>query len=99
MKHRWLFLLIVFLLFLAVMSCRTGLLNESKSDKPAVDENLAKLCPLVPGANSNITHLVLIVQENHSFDNIFGNYCKAAPGSNPVCTTGPECCEAGPAHD
>ena len=48
---------------------------------------------------SNIKHLVLIVQENHSFDNIFGKYCKAATGSNPTCNEGPECCEEGPAKD
>lgn len=48
---------------------------------------------------SNIKHLVVFIQENHSFDNYFGTYCKAPPGSNPQCTTGPECCEAIPALD
>jgi phospholipase C len=38
----------------------------------------------------------VIIQENHSFDNYFGKYCKAPVGSNPTCTSGPECCEAGP---
>ena len=47
-------------------------------------------------ASSNIKHLVVIVQENHTFDNHFGRYCKAAPGSNPACTAGPTCCEAAP---
>ena len=41
----------------------------------------------------------MIVQENHTFDNYFGRYCTAAPGSGPACTQGPACCEAGPAHD
>jgi len=51
------------------------------------------------GPSSNIRHLVVIIQENHSFDNYFGTYCTAAPGSNPTCTTGPACCEAGPTTD
>ncbi len=45
---------------------------------------------------SNVEHVVLIVQENHSFDSYFGSWCEAAPGSNPTCTSGPACCEAAP---
>jgi len=53
-----------------------------------------------PGvANSEIRHLVVIVQENHSFDNYYGNYCKAAPGTNPSCNEGPDCCEGAPPLD
>jgi phospholipase C len=48
---------------------------------------------------SCIQHLVVIVQENHTFDNHFGGYCTAAPGSNPTCNDGPACCEAMPATD
>jgi phospholipase C len=48
------------------------------------------------GAASAIQHLVVIIQENHSFDAYFGRWCEAAPGSNPACTEGPRCCEAGP---
>jgi phospholipase C len=48
---------------------------------------------------TNIAHVVLIVQENHSFDSYFGHYCTAAAGSNPTCTQGPSCCEAAPATD
>ncbi len=40
-----------------------------------------------------------MVQENHTFDAYFGRYCSAATGTNPTCTTGPACCEAGPATD
>ena len=40
-----------------------------------------------------------MVQENHTFDNHFGRYCTAAPGSNPSCNTGPACCEAAPQTD
>lgn len=45
---------------------------------------------------SKIEHVVLIVQENHTFDSYFGRYCQAAAGSAPTCTTGPSCCEAAP---
>src|SRR5262249_26770397 len=49
--------------------------------------------------SSDIQHLVVIVQENHSFDSYFGRYCMAPTGSNPTCNDGPTCCEAGPATD
>ncbi len=45
---------------------------------------------------SNIKHVVLIVQENHTFDTYFGRYCTAPAGSSPTCTSGPSCCEAAP---
>lgn len=48
---------------------------------------------------SHIAHVVIILQENHSFDNHFGRWCKAAPGSNPTCNAGPACCEAAPEKD
>ncbi len=43
---------------------------------------------------TNVKHVVLIVQENHSFDSYFGRYCQAKAGSEPTCTTGPDCCES-----
>ncbi len=46
-----------------------------------------------------IEHVVVIVQENHTFDSYFANWCKAATGSAPTCTSGPTCCETGPAKD
>ena len=49
--------------------------------------------------SSNIRHVVLIVQENHTFDSYFGDYCQAPAGSSPTCTHGPACCEAAPAED
>ncbi len=52
-----------------------------------------------PPAMTAIRHVVLIVQENHTFDTYFGRYCTAPTGSNPTCTTGPGCCEAAPATD
>jgi phospholipase C len=48
-------------------------------------------CPV-----SRVRHLVVVVQENHSFDNHFGRYCQAQAGSAPTCTDGPGCCERGP---
>jgi phospholipase C len=45
---------------------------------------------------SKIEHVVLIVQENHTFDSYFGRYCTAPAGSNPTCTAGPSCCERAP---
>ena len=37
------------------------------------------------------------IQENHTFDSYFGNYCTAPTGTNPSCSDGPSCCEAAPA--
>jgi phospholipase C len=54
--------------------------------------------PVAPTA-SNIKHVVVVVQENHTFDNYFSYYCTAATGSKPTCNTGPACCETGPAMD
>lgn len=52
---------------------------------------------LDPGKTaSKIKNLIVIVQENKSFDAYFGNYCTAEPGSNPACTHGPACCEKPP---
>jgi hypothetical protein len=45
---------------------------------------------------SPIQHVVVIVQENHTFDAYYGRYCTAPTGSNPACSDGPECCEAAP---
>jgi len=52
-----------------------------------------------PCPASKIDHVVVIVQENHTFDSYFGRYCTAPAGSAPTCTQGPACCEAGPAQD
>jgi phospholipase C len=48
---------------------------------------------------SQIRHVVLIVEENHTFDSYFGKYCTAAAGSAPSCTSGPDCCEGAPATE
>lgn len=56
----------------------------------------AKHCASATCRASKIEHVVLIVQENHTFDSYFGRWCQAAAGSNPACTTGPACCERAP---
>lgn len=45
-------------------------------------------------SQTRVKHVVVLVQENHSFDSYFGMYCKGRSGSNPTCTTGPKCCES-----
>ena len=75
----------------------TGAADSGAGDAGPGDVSLP---PCTSGCSASaIEHLVLIVQENHTFDNYFGAYCTAAPGSNPTCTTGPACCEAAPATD
>lgn len=54
--------------------------------------------PDAPGA-SRIAHVVVIVQENHTFDAYFGRWCTAPAGGIPPCTAGAACCEAAPATD
>ena len=61
---------------------------------PPVDNSCAGPCP-----QSNVKHVVVVVQENHTFDNHFGRYCTAPAGSNPTCNNGPGCCEAAPQTD
>ena len=51
------------------------------------------------GTTSNIEHVVVIVQENTSFDAYLATWCEAPTGSGPSCTDGPTCCERGPATD
>jgi phospholipase C len=52
-----------------------------------------------PCPESSVNHVVIIIQENHTFDTYFGRYCTAPTGSMPTCTDGPACCEAGPAKE
>lgn len=64
---------------------------KSSAGEPT-DDSCAGPCPA-----SKIKHVVIVIQENHTFDDHFGGYCTAPAGSNPSCTTGPACCEAMPA--
>ncbi len=52
-----------------------------------------------PCPASKIDHLVVIVQENHTFDSYFGRWCTAASGSSPACSDGAGCCERAPDTD
>ena len=47
---------------------------------------------------TGVHHIIVIIEENHSFDFYFGLYCTAAPDSNPTCNIGPDCCEKAPAN-
>jgi len=76
-----------------------GRSTDAARDAPA-DVVSVDVVPIdAPAAHSNIEHVVVIVQENHTFDSYFGRYCTAAAGSSPTCTAGPSCCEAAPATD
>jgi phospholipase C len=56
-------------------------------------------CAVATCQESKIQHVVLIVEENHTFESYFGLYCQAAPGSSPTCTNGPQCCEGAPSQE
>jgi phospholipase C len=71
-----------------------GIIVDAATDASAADVACAGPCPV-----TNIKYLVVIVQENHTFDDHFGRYCTATTGSDPTCTDGPACCEAAPARD
>lgn len=49
--------------------------------------------------SSKIEHVVVVIQENTSFDAYLATWCQAPTGSNPSCNDGPACCERGPATD
>jgi phospholipase C len=49
-----------------------------------------------PCPASKIEHVVVVVQENHTFDSYFGRWCTAPAGSAPSCTDGAACCERAP---
>jgi phospholipase C len=91
------------LLLVALAACDGGVIGAvTEADarrgpapdaRPAVDSGPSAIdAP----AKTNIEHVVLIVQENHTFDAYFGSYCTAPAGSAPACTDGPACCEAAP---
>jgi phospholipase C len=74
---------------LALASC-----NQTE-EKPAKPNFKALTFP----SHSEIKHVIVIVQENKSFDAYFGTWCKAPTGSNPTCTDGVKCCEMAPATE
>src|SRR5580658_10131750 len=68
--------------------------SSTGSSLPAEDDTCAGPCP-----TSLVKHVVIVIQENHTFDDHFGRWCTAPAGSNPTCTSGPACCEAIPSAD
>lgn len=85
--------LVVVLALAGPVACSSSGTTESQS-LPPEDDACAGPCPA-----SSIKHLVVFIQENHTFDDHFGAWCKAPAGSNPTCNDGPQCCEAMPATD
>ena len=87
--------------FVLGMAVAIGLAATVLFARPTAARSVPRVLPAGCAAkpSSAIQHLVVIIQENHSFDSYFGSYCKAAVGSNPACTNGPECCEASPPRD
>src|SRR5581483_10956464 len=84
-------------LALLALGCGNDSGNGTDAGLDAAGPDLSVACS--GGTCSSIKHLVVVIQENHTFDSYFGKYCTATTGSNPTCNTGPSCCEAGPAKD
>jgi phospholipase C len=84
--------------FVALAAASLLVACSSSGDSDGGSGGGGPTCKSEPGG-SGLAHVVIVVQENHSFDNYFGRYCTAAPGSNPTCTNGPSCCEAAPAKE
>ncbi len=86
--------------WIAACACQPepgGLPDGEASDGALADAGSIECAGPCPA--SAVKYLVVVIQENHTFENHFGRYCTAATGSNPSCSAGPTCCEAGPATD
>lgn len=96
-------LLLVALAALAALGGACGSSSSHGSTPPGDDVGSEGGVDAAPEAGEaggpKIEHVVVIVQENHTFDSYFGTWCKAPTGSNPTCTQGPSCCEAAPGKD
>lgn len=100
-------------LFLLIAACGTPTAPATSTESDAVDGTDAAQAEVAtdaadtavdangcPAANAvGIGHVIVIIQENHTFDTYFGGWCQATPGSNPACTHGPACCERAPATE
>ena len=82
-------------LALALAACGNPVSTCPDGGACAPDMTVVRSVPTM----SKVKHLVIVIQENHSFDDHFGRWCTAPTGSNPTCTDGPACCEAAPAKD
>ena len=85
-----------------VQSVTASLLLAACQAQPATDlteptpdpADIAALAAYKPA--TAIRHVVVLVEENHTFDSYFGRYCTGAAGVS--CSTGPGCCEAAPSQ-
>jgi phospholipase C len=60
----------------------------------AVALSLSPTAHAAPPVKSKIQHLIVVIQENHSFDSYFGRYCTGP--ADVKCTAGAACCEKAP---
>jgi len=84
--HRALFALMVALSVVGAAACSSGTSTTASGKPPPATAGGA----IAPGAR--IRHVVVIVQENHSFDSYFANFCRDHPDATtraPVCDGGP----------
>ena len=63
--------------------------DEDAAPDAGADVSDAAPCAVLPCTTTNIRHIVIVIQENKTFDVNLGGYCTAAAGSNPTCTSGP----------
>lgn len=86
-----------------VAACGSSGSPAQSSGTEGTDGGVESSAPDGNGADApqgpKIAHLVVLIQENHTFDSYFGRWCTGPTGSNPTCTQGPSCCEAGPSID
>jgi phospholipase C len=80
-------------------ACLAPLLVVAACTSTKADEISRPKRPARPASPGKIEHVVVVVQENHTFDAHFGRYCTAPSGSAPTCTDGPSCCEAPPSNE
>jgi phospholipase C len=73
--------------------------TDSVATDSATSDSASDTADVGMAGTSRIKHVVVVVQENHTFDAYFGRWCTAATGSSPTCTSGPACCERAPDKD
>ncbi len=59
--------------------------NGDATDVDAPAHDAATDAPIDAAPTRQIKHVVVIVQENHTFDTYFGRWCTAPAGSAPTC--------------
>ena len=79
---------------LGIVACQGQGTSQSTDGGSTVDGAAAATTFAAYKPATAIRHVVVIVEENHTFDSYFGRYCTGAAGVS--CTSGPACCEAAP---